>query len=82
MIPVSLEDMLGGGSTSTGRLNGWLIALFVAIGAILLLICLFAFCIKRKQLCFNGMTFSCYPQVYFEGTKSDDSYSEPKAKAK
>ncbi|PAV74927.1 hypothetical protein WR25_04048 isoform R [Diploscapter pachys] len=67
-IPVSLDTLLGGGSSSSAHINAWWIVFFVVIGLILFSICLLAFCIKRRVMC-------------FQRTKDATDYNEPKAKA-
>ncbi|CAB3400474.1 unnamed protein product [Caenorhabditis bovis] len=47
-IPVSLDALLGGDSTMSGKISGWWIALIAAAAALLLFICIVTICIKQK----------------------------------
>uniref|UniRef100_A0A1I7WRE9 Ig-like domain-containing protein n=1 Tax=Heterorhabditis bacteriophora TaxID=37862 RepID=A0A1I7WRE9_HETBA len=56
-IPVSLDALLGGGSTNSARFPGWLIVLLVTMIICTLLACCVAICVKREILCFNSKFF-------------------------
>ncbi|CAJ0954341.1 unnamed protein product, partial [Mesorhabditis belari] len=52
-IPVPLESLLGGGSTSSGKISGAWIAFIVLLALCVVLAALITICVKKQMFCFN-----------------------------
>ncbi|CAI5456019.1 unnamed protein product [Caenorhabditis angaria] len=47
LIPVSLDDLLGGDTTMVSKISGWWLGIVIALGVALVLICLVTICVRQ-----------------------------------